>query len=92
MNPQGYEFLLPLYRRLSVENAIRMYADADIVGFSLYSWNEQLSLAIAKSLKAHNKSIKIIFGGPQVPDNSEGFLRKYKFVDYTVHGEGEKVF
>ena len=92
MNPEDYEFLLPLYRRISVENAIRMYAGADIVGFSLYSWNEQLSLAIAKSLKAHNKSIKIIFGGPQVPDNSESFLRKYKFVDYTVHGEGEKVF
>lgn len=91
-DPDNFQFLLPLYKRIGIENAIKMYADADIVGFSLYSWNEQLSLAIAKTLKAYKKSIKIIFGGPQVPDNSESFLRKHKFIDYTVHGEGERVF
>ena len=77
---------------MSVKDAINIYFKADIVGFSLYSWNEQISLLIAKKLKAINKNIKIIFGGPQVPNNAEEFLRNYKFIDYVVHGEGEKVF
>ena len=48
--------------------------------------------SIAKKLKALNKNVKIIFGGPQVPNNAEKFLRNHKFIDYVVHGEGEKGF
>ena len=91
-NKEKYTFLEPLFKRMSVKDAINIYFKADIVGFSLYSWNEQISLLIAKKLKAINKNIKIIFGGPQVPNNAEEFLRNYKFIDYVVHGEGEKVF
>ena len=91
-NKKNYEFLEPLFKRISVKDAVKVYSDADIVGFSLYSWNEQISVSIAKKLKALNKNVKIIFGGPQVPNNAEKFLRKHKFIDYVVHGEGEKVF
>ena len=89
---KNYKFLEPLFKRISVQDAVRLYSDADIVGFSLYSWNEQISLSIAKKLKALNKNVKIIFGGPQVPNNSEIFLKKHTFIDYVIHGEGEKVF
>ena len=91
-NKKNYKFLEPLFKRISVKDAVLFYSDADIVGFSLYSWNEQISLSIAKKLKALNKNVKIIFGGPQVPNNAEKFLRINKFIDYVVHGEGEKVF
>ena len=75
-NKEKYTFLEPLFKRMSVKDAINIYFKADIVGFSfLYSWNEQISLLIAKKLKAINKNIKIIFGGPQVPNNAEEFLR-----------------
>jgi radical SAM superfamily enzyme YgiQ (UPF0313 family) len=87
-----YKFLEPLLKRINVQDAVRLYSDADIVGFSLYSWNEQISLSIAKKLKALNRNVKIIFGGPQVPNNSEIFLKKHTFIDYVIHGEGEKVF
>ena len=33
----------------------------------------------------------IIFGGPQVPDRTEGFFNKYPFIDIIVHGEGEYI-
>ena len=91
-NKKNYEFLEPLFKRISVQDAVKLYSDADIVGFSLYSWNEKISLSVAKKLKAINKNVKIIFGGPQVPNHAEKFLRNNKFIDYVVHGEGEKVF
>ena len=88
-----YQFLIPLFKRIKVSDAVIQFKDADVVGFSLYSWNEQLSLAIAKALKEKNKKIKIIFGGPQVDsDNSKEFLETNKFIDFVVNGEGEKVF
>ena len=87
-----YKFLVPLFKRIKVSDAVDKFKNADIVGFSLYSWNEQLSLAIAKELKNQNKKIKIIFGGPQVPDNSKEFLESHKFIDFVVNGEGEKAF
>jgi len=91
-NKKNYEFLLPLFKRIKVSDAVKQFKEADIVGFSLYSWNEQLSLAIAKELKRINKDMVIIFGGPQVPDNSKDFLESNSFVDFVVNGEGEKVF
>jgi hypothetical protein len=34
----------------------------------------------------------IVFGGPQVPDRAEAFLRDNPFIDLACHGEGEAVF
>ena len=75
-NKKKYEFLEPLFKWISVKDAVKVYSDVDIVGFSLYSWNEQISISIAKKLKALNKNVKIIFGGPQVPNNAEKFFKK----------------
>ena len=47
-NKKNYKFLEPLFKRINVQEAVRLYSDVDIVGFSLYSWNEQISLSIAK--------------------------------------------
>jgi radical SAM superfamily enzyme YgiQ (UPF0313 family) len=84
--------LEPVYCRIDVDQAVQRFKTADIVGFSVYVWNFQLSLEIAKQLKKVNKDIKIIFGGPHVPDKAEEFLRKNKFIDIAVHGEGEAVY
>lgn len=90
--PENYEFLLPIYRRLPVQDAVQNLRGADIVGFSTYVWNIRISLEIAKRLKEENPETLIVFGGPHVPDRSENFLRKNPFVDLCVHGEGEHVF
>lgn len=90
--PELYKFLEPVYCRIDVDQAVQRYKKADIVGFSVYVWNFHLSLEIAKKLKKINEEIKIIFGGPHVPDKAEEFLRKNKFVDIAVHGEGEAVY
>lgn len=86
------DFLLPIYHRLPVEEAVSRLIEADVVGFSTYVWNVRLSLRIAEELKARKPELLILFGGPQVPDQSEGFLREHPFIDLAVNGEGEQVF
>jgi radical SAM superfamily enzyme YgiQ (UPF0313 family) len=87
-----HEFLLPIFERMDVEEAVDHLAGADVAGFSAYVWNERLSLAIARRLKERSPETLIVFGGPQVPDRSEPWLRANPFVDVAVHGEGEAVF
>ena len=89
---EQHEFVLPVYKRVAVDDAVEQLAGADVVGFSAYVWNVRLSLAIARALKARQPETTIVFGGPQVPDRSEAWLRAHPYVDVAVHGEGEAVF
>lgn len=90
--PEQYEFLLPIYSRLTVPQAVEQLQGARVVGFSTYVWNIRISLEIAKALKQARPETLIIFGGPQVPDRCEDFLRQNPFIDVCCHGEGERVF
>ena len=87
-NSCDLEFLTPLYKRLPVADAVAHFIDADVVGFSLYVWNVELSLRIAHELRARNPDVFIICGGPHVPDAAEAFLRAKPAVDLVIHGEG----
>lgn len=90
--PERYEFLLPIYSRVSVRQAVEQLLCADMVGFSIYVWNIRISLEIAKTIKQQKPDALIVFGGPQVPDRAESFLRENSFIDIVCHGEGEQVF
>ncbi len=90
--PELYRFLLPIYKRLPVENAAAQLSAANVVGFSFYLWNAQLSLSIARRLKEQRPDTLIVLGGPQVPTHAETFLQQNPFVDLVCHGEGEQVF
>lgn len=87
-----YEFLPAIYKRLPISSAVDRLADADVVGFSAYVWNHEISLQTAQRLKALDSGRLIIFGGPHVPDFSEEWLRQNPFIDVAVHNEGEKTF
>lgn len=91
-NPDKYEFNSAIYSRLSPEVAVKKLGAADVVGFSAYVWNIRLSLLIAEKLKKESPETLIVFGGPQVPDRCEEFLKKHPFIDVAVHGEGEQPF
>jgi len=84
------EFRPPIYKRTPISEVVAHLAGTDIAGFSTYVWNEQISLEIARQLKEVSAKTLIVFGGPQVPDRSEPFLRKHPFVDIAVHGQGEQ--
>jgi len=89
---ERFEFLPPIYKRIGISAAVAHLRSADIVGFSTYVWNERISLEIARRLKQADPRILIIFGGPQVPDDSTDFFKRNPFVDLIVHGEGERTF
>lgn len=91
-NPSNFHFMLPLYKRMPVDAAVEQLKGADIVFFSLYVWNANLSLEIARNLKDARPDVLTVFGGPHVPDRSEAFLRRHPYVDIAVHNEGEQAF
>ena len=87
-----FDFIEPIFTRLKVDEAISKLECCKIVGFSVYVWNEQLTLRIASELKRRNKNCLIIFGGPHVPDNAETYMSEHNFIDICVHNEGEIAF
>lgn len=91
-DPARYYFKLPIYKRIAISAAVEQLLDCDIVGFSTYVWNAQISLEIARRLKARRPEILIVFGGPHVPDQPEEFLRANPSIDVAIHNEGEKIF
>src|SRR3990172_7357013 len=91
-DPGRYRFLLPLYKRLRISDAVERLKDVNIAAFSADVWNIRISLEIARRLKAANPDVLIVFGGPQVPDQPESFLRQHPFIDVAVHNEGERTF
>ena len=55
-------------------------------------WNFRISLEIARQIKANNKEVVVVFGGPQIPyRQAEAFLRLNPFIDIACHGEGELI-
>lgn len=84
------EFLLPEYIRGPLGEAVGRLRCADIVLFSIYAWNERISLEIARRLKEINPLVFTVFGGPQVPVRSQTFLETHPQVSVAIHGEGEQ--
>jgi len=90
--PERYDFLPFIYKRIKINDAVEQLKSADLVGFSTYVWNAQISLEISRRLKKINPAVKIIFGGPQVPDKPEQFLRDNSQITAVIHNEGERTF
>ena len=92
-------------KHINLENPIRLFkypeklstalendGIPDIIGFSNFIWNSQLSLAYAKRIKKIRPETIIIFGGPHyslTPAEQEKFLRDNPQVDFYVPKEGE---
>ena len=62
-----------------------------LVGFSCYMWNTEYNLSLAKEIKKIYPDCITVFGGPDIPENTE-YLEKYDFIDILISGEGEVVF
>lgn len=89
----GHDYGLETKRR-PVAVAVERLRGAALVGFSLYTWNERYSLAVARRLKGVSPSTLIVVGGPSVPRDDaalRSFLDEHA-VDLAVLGEGELAF
>ena len=73
-----YEFLLAVYDFAPIFKIVDQLSDADILAISLYVWNFENSMAIAKEFKKRYPERLVIVGGPHVPDSKKQFQRVKK--------------
>ncbi len=78
-----------IFRREELHDVVERCKDTDIVFISLYIWNKNYCLMLAKVLKEAYPNIKIILGGPEVPHRNPNFFKENYFIDSIVIGEGE---
>jgi radical SAM superfamily enzyme YgiQ (UPF0313 family) len=81
--------------RRDPDEVARTVANADVLGISLYTWNQRYSLEIARRARALSPGLRIIAGGPSVPrrvEASSAFLAQHPWLDAIVLGEGERAF
>ena len=67
----------------------------DIVGFSNYCWNVNLSCNYARYIKSISQNVVTVMGGPNMSNQEhdrEVFLSKHPEIDFYIHEEGEKGF
>ena len=70
----------------------------DVMGFSSYSWNHNLSMAFAAHVKALNPDVLTLMGGPNFPlteAEQDSWIRSLPAIDMHVRGptyEGERAF
>ena len=81
-----------IYIHENEDDIFKELIDSDIVGVSNFVWNENINNSLCKRLKNNNNKIKIVYGGLGTPNDAEIFLKKNKFVDAVVNGEGEYAF
>ena len=94
-NFNDFEFLNPIYKRIRIKDAVEQYKDCDIVAFSVYVWNNNISMRIAKALKEVNPNILTLVGGchiPERPEYIEKYMNDHPYIDIASVGEGERVF
>jgi len=83
-------FKYPEKLTMALENEI-----PDVIGFSNYMWNSELSLALARRIKEYAADTIVVMGGPNYPvveSEQELFLRNHPEIDFHVKGEGEVAF
>jgi putative methyltransferase len=65
----------------------------DILGLSVFIWNEQLQHNIAKAIKSRFPNIVIVTGGPHLCAHKDPtYFNTHPYIDYVVYGDGEKAF
>ncbi|AYN41606.1 hypothetical protein D9753_25070 [Streptomyces dangxiongensis] len=77
--------------------ALEQDGPPDVIGFSHYIWNSQLSLAFAELVKRRFPHTTVVFGGPHyplhLPDQTDFWHQRLAGkVDFYVEGEGEPAF
>ncbi|MBJ6802798.1 B12-binding domain-containing radical SAM protein [Geomonas propionica] len=69
----------------------KLYAErADVVMFSCYIWNTELTLKLASDLKQLAPNTFIVLGGPEVSFGSFDMMVRNGAIDCIVRGEGEE--
>ena len=91
-NNTHYKINIKLFKRPSELSRALEKNIPNIIMFGNYMWNENLNLFYAESIKNAADNTLIVIGGPNISldeKSKKDFLKKYKFVDLLVEGDGE---
>ncbi len=65
---------------------------ADVIGFSCYLWNIELSVHLAYLAKRLIPGVRTVFGGPDPGPRAAELLQRHHQIDFVVEGDGEIPF
>lgn len=78
-----------IFSRIAITSLMSTIINPDVCMFSCYIWNEQYNITVAREIKQQYPDCVIIFGGPQVHNDGNTFIKLYPWIDCVVIGEGE---
>ena len=76
-----------------LDEAFELFGPPDVIGFSNYMWNINLSCKIAQHVKENHSDALVVMGGPNFPldqDLQEQWMEDRPYVDCYVIGDGER--
>ncbi len=77
-----------IFMRDDIERIVNGMDEPFFVGLSCYVWSMEFNKALAQKIKEKYPACLICMGGHSIsPDGEE--LRKYPYIDFLTHGEGE---
>ncbi|MDD2757943.1 MAG: cobalamin-dependent protein [Patescibacteria group bacterium] len=89
---ENFEFNPPLFLKEDIEIVVKKLNDPKVLGLSSYIWNFEYNKKLAEAVKSKYPSCLVVFGGHQIPFESENFFARHNYVDILVHGDGEVAF
>ena len=92
---EEYSFRGFVYLREPLVDVIQRMQKAppDVVALSVYIWNGNYSLALARAIREAFEWCEIIVGGPHVPmRDTDKFFVDHPYIDIAVRYEGEETF
>jgi len=79
----------------TLTEALKVEGAPEIIGFSNYVWNHELSKTLASRIKNQSPKTITVMGGPNYPEETAEqatFLKTHPEIDFFIIGEGELAF
>ncbi len=89
---ENYEFKDNFFLKDEAGSVVAKLESPAVFAFSSYVWNFEYNKKLAKQVKDKFPNCLIVFGGHQVPFETEGFFVGHDYIDILVHGDGEIPF
>jgi putative methyltransferase len=88
----AYQFEQPFFLPEHYDTALELIEEPAVFAASCYLWNFRKTMALLRQVKERWPQVRVVAGGPHVPENSAGFFAEHPYVDFVVRKEGEVPF